>query len=284
MVTLGPKKDGGPNAEFFQSAESLQGFETIRQWLQKNCKKVSVRVCVCEFGARAVGHSFEKQQQQRRCCRLEIAKRQSTSHIEWQFVLNSKFSLAKYVRCAKTKCNSHCVIQSLYFSTCNRIRQQRNRCQSCSSNSCNIRRRDWAKMHPIHIRRDCRCAASWISSRAAVCATYFRICSATKRTNAGASLISIWQRHKCAKTKIRICRCLPKLRLNWLTANVFDCPWFIFGRKSMMNCVKKLRKSARNICKVVLPKTKMRLRILSTRKWIHCRKTMHGRRFDVDAT
>ncbi|XP_055377454.1 SWI/SNF complex subunit SMARCC2-like [Condylostylus longicornis] len=39
MVTLGPKKDGGPNLEFFQSAESLQGFETIRQWLQKTCKK-----------------------------------------------------------------------------------------------------------------------------------------------------------------------------------------------------------------------------------------------------
>lgn len=42
MVSLGPKKDGGPNAEFFQSPESMQGFEAIRQWLQKNCKKVSV--------------------------------------------------------------------------------------------------------------------------------------------------------------------------------------------------------------------------------------------------
>ncbi|XP_053692375.1 SWI/SNF complex subunit SMARCC1 isoform X1 [Sabethes cyaneus] len=39
MVTLGPKKDGGPNAEFFTAPESLQGFETVRQWLQKNCKK-----------------------------------------------------------------------------------------------------------------------------------------------------------------------------------------------------------------------------------------------------
>ncbi|XP_075146460.1 SWI/SNF- related protein mor isoform X2 [Haematobia irritans] len=39
MCTLGPKKDGSPNIEFFNSAESLQGFETIRQWLQKNCKK-----------------------------------------------------------------------------------------------------------------------------------------------------------------------------------------------------------------------------------------------------
>lgn len=44
MVSLGPKKDGGPNVEFFQSPESMQGFEIIRQWLQKNCKKVSLRV------------------------------------------------------------------------------------------------------------------------------------------------------------------------------------------------------------------------------------------------
>lgn len=42
MVSMGPKKDGGPNAEFFQSPESMQGFEAIRQWLQKNCKKVNL--------------------------------------------------------------------------------------------------------------------------------------------------------------------------------------------------------------------------------------------------
>lgn len=40
MNTLGPKKDGSPNIDFFQSPETLQGFESIRQWLQKNCKKV----------------------------------------------------------------------------------------------------------------------------------------------------------------------------------------------------------------------------------------------------
>ncbi|BFF89732.1 SWI/SNF complex subunit SMARCC2 [Drosophila madeirensis] len=39
MNTLGPKKDGSPNIDFFQSSETLQGFESIRQWLQKNCKK-----------------------------------------------------------------------------------------------------------------------------------------------------------------------------------------------------------------------------------------------------
>ncbi|XP_050672537.1 SWI/SNF complex subunit SMARCC2 isoform X2 [Leptidea sinapis] len=39
MTTLGPKKDGGPNVEFFQSPESLAQFDQIRVWLQKNCKK-----------------------------------------------------------------------------------------------------------------------------------------------------------------------------------------------------------------------------------------------------
>ncbi|XP_017846853.1 SWI/SNF complex subunit SMARCC2 isoform X2 [Drosophila busckii] len=39
MNTLGPKKDGSPNIDFFQSPETLQGFESIRLWLQKNCKK-----------------------------------------------------------------------------------------------------------------------------------------------------------------------------------------------------------------------------------------------------
>ncbi|KAG4076152.1 hypothetical protein HA402_011498 [Bradysia odoriphaga] len=39
MVSLGPKKDGGPNKEFFESPESMQGFEQIRLWLTKNCKK-----------------------------------------------------------------------------------------------------------------------------------------------------------------------------------------------------------------------------------------------------
>ncbi|KAI5633389.1 hypothetical protein NE865_13894 [Phthorimaea operculella] len=39
MTTIGPKKDGGPNVEFFQSPESLAQFDQIRVWLQKNCKK-----------------------------------------------------------------------------------------------------------------------------------------------------------------------------------------------------------------------------------------------------
>ncbi|KPJ21499.1 SWI/SNF complex subunit SMARCC2 [Papilio machaon] len=39
MASLGPKKDGGPNVEFFQAPESLAQFDQIRVWLQKNCKK-----------------------------------------------------------------------------------------------------------------------------------------------------------------------------------------------------------------------------------------------------
>lgn len=39
-MNLGPKKDGSPNADFFQSPESLQGFESVRLWLQKHHKKV----------------------------------------------------------------------------------------------------------------------------------------------------------------------------------------------------------------------------------------------------
>ncbi|KAG7309304.1 hypothetical protein JYU34_005246 [Plutella xylostella] len=39
MATIGPKKDGAPNVEYFQSPESLAQFDQIRVWLQKNCKK-----------------------------------------------------------------------------------------------------------------------------------------------------------------------------------------------------------------------------------------------------
>lgn len=43
MANLGPKKDGSPNIDFFQSTESLQGFEAVRLWLQKTNKKVNFR-------------------------------------------------------------------------------------------------------------------------------------------------------------------------------------------------------------------------------------------------
>ncbi|KAG7200478.1 hypothetical protein KM043_001044 [Ampulex compressa] len=39
MLALEPKKDGGPNAKFFESQEILTQLDGVRQWLLKNCKK-----------------------------------------------------------------------------------------------------------------------------------------------------------------------------------------------------------------------------------------------------
>lgn len=41
MLTLQPKKDGGPNTKFFESAEVLAQLDGVKQWLLKNCKKVT---------------------------------------------------------------------------------------------------------------------------------------------------------------------------------------------------------------------------------------------------
>lgn len=40
MLALGPKKDGGPNVKFFESAETIALLDGVRSWLLKNCKKV----------------------------------------------------------------------------------------------------------------------------------------------------------------------------------------------------------------------------------------------------
>lgn len=42
MLTLEPKKDGGPNVKFFESPETISLFDGIKSWLQKNCKKVDL--------------------------------------------------------------------------------------------------------------------------------------------------------------------------------------------------------------------------------------------------
>lgn len=42
MLVLEPKKDGGPNAKFFESPETISLFDGIKSWLQKNCKKVDL--------------------------------------------------------------------------------------------------------------------------------------------------------------------------------------------------------------------------------------------------
>uniref|UniRef100_A0A1B6E9E1 SWI/SNF complex subunit SMARCC2 n=2 Tax=Clastoptera arizonana TaxID=38151 RepID=A0A1B6E9E1_9HEMI len=39
MFSLGPKKDGGPNAKYFESPETISLFDGVKSWLQKNCKK-----------------------------------------------------------------------------------------------------------------------------------------------------------------------------------------------------------------------------------------------------
>ncbi|XP_015108391.1 SWI/SNF complex subunit SMARCC2 [Diachasma alloeum] len=39
MLTLGPKKDGGPNTKFFESPDVLAQLDGVKQWLLKNCKK-----------------------------------------------------------------------------------------------------------------------------------------------------------------------------------------------------------------------------------------------------
>lgn len=45
MLSLGPKKDGGPNAKFFEAQEILTQLDGVKQWLLKNCKKVSFVSC-----------------------------------------------------------------------------------------------------------------------------------------------------------------------------------------------------------------------------------------------
>ena len=42
MVTLAPKKDGGPNLKFFDSPEVLSQFDGVKNWLLKNAKKVCI--------------------------------------------------------------------------------------------------------------------------------------------------------------------------------------------------------------------------------------------------
>ena len=40
-MAFAPKKDGGPNLKFYESAETVQLLEVVKTWLIKNCKKVS---------------------------------------------------------------------------------------------------------------------------------------------------------------------------------------------------------------------------------------------------
>ncbi len=38
---LGRKKNGAPDAKYYDTNEMVAKFDTVRQWLLKNCKKVS---------------------------------------------------------------------------------------------------------------------------------------------------------------------------------------------------------------------------------------------------
>jgi hypothetical protein len=40
MATVQRKKDGGPNAKFYEASETVAQFDAIKTWLQKNFKKV----------------------------------------------------------------------------------------------------------------------------------------------------------------------------------------------------------------------------------------------------
>lgn len=46
MMAFGPKKDGGPNTKYFEAPETLTSLEVVRQWLQKNGKKVKYHLLV----------------------------------------------------------------------------------------------------------------------------------------------------------------------------------------------------------------------------------------------
>ena len=40
-VTMSRKKSGAPDAKYYEMNETVTKFDSIRQWLLKNCKKVS---------------------------------------------------------------------------------------------------------------------------------------------------------------------------------------------------------------------------------------------------
>ena len=41
-MALQRKKDGSPNVRYFESSETISQYDGVKQWIQKNCKKVFV--------------------------------------------------------------------------------------------------------------------------------------------------------------------------------------------------------------------------------------------------
>ena len=65
-MAFAPKKDGGPNVKFFESGETAQLFETVKTWLNKNCKKVKIKKN--GFSNRNVCRAFTDDATVRCCC------------------------------------------------------------------------------------------------------------------------------------------------------------------------------------------------------------------------
>lgn len=40
LQAVGPKMDGGPNTKYFESPDTINSLENVKNWLQKNAKKV----------------------------------------------------------------------------------------------------------------------------------------------------------------------------------------------------------------------------------------------------
>lgn len=135
-------------------------------------------------------------------------------------------------------------------------------------------------MHLNHRVCACQCDASWILSRAVLCATCFRSCIALNSINVGESLNSMPRRRR-AKIKIQICCWRRKFWRHWLIRSAYVCQLHSFDPKLMKICVKKSQKFCRGP-KVWLQKMKKTRRTSFTRKLMHCPTIMLAHRSNVE--
>lgn len=52
MSMSGRKRNGAPDAKYYDANETVAKFDNVRQWLLKNCKKV--RSCFCKSPSRGI--------------------------------------------------------------------------------------------------------------------------------------------------------------------------------------------------------------------------------------
>lgn len=58
VMAINPRKDGGPNAKYFESTETVSQFENVKTWLMKNAKKVrEVYLAYIHYSAGNVGNT-----------------------------------------------------------------------------------------------------------------------------------------------------------------------------------------------------------------------------------